>query len=561
MVPASTIGHRSSCRRNRAGLVCLVALLVSFVAPISRAATATLTVLHINDTHSHLDAVGPRDAALAGTVGGIARAATVIGRERAADPNALLLHGGDLFQGDLFFNNYFGVPELGLLAALGFDAMTVGNHEFDLGPDTLAGALSEAYVNGGVPLLSANLDLSSYPALSPFIRPWLLREVAGVKVGIFGMTTPDDPMMRPDPVRVLGAGDPATVLGIAGQQVAELRAAGAQVVICMSHLGYAYDQALAANVPGIDVVIGAHDHLELETPTEVANPAGGTTYIVQAGCHYRNVGRLRLDVGPEGVHLHDYALLPVDASVEPAPEVQALVEQLKDGITARWGDVYDSAVATARKPVAKRLDRGAFRDSPMGDLVTDAFRSHTRTDIAITADGLISEGLSQGRLVAADVFRTVSYGYDVDTGLGLRLATFDITGAELLRSLEITLGYLEVSDDFFIEVSGMRFAYDPQAPVGKRVIRSSVVVDGKRLRPSQTYSVTADTGIVVLLPMIGVEVANLELLPDLEYGVLLDHVRALKTLDGRNDGRIRESFVFRDPRRGCKSLIDPRPMP
>jgi 5'-nucleotidase/UDP-sugar diphosphatase len=539
--------YRSRPGSRRAGAILLVALLGCTLArPVAVSAT-TLTVLHVNDTHSHLDATGPRDAKLAGTVGGIARAATVIARERAAAPDALLLHGGDLFQGDLFFNQYFGVPELGLLAALGFDAMTVGNHELDFGPDTLAGALAEAFPGGGVPLLSANLDLTGYPALSAFVRQSLLRNVSGVEVGIFGMTTPDDPMMQPDPVQVLGTGDPVTVLGIAGEVVADLRAAGAEVVICMSHLGYAYDQALAANVPGIDVIVGAHDHLVLETPTMVANPAGGTTIIVQAGCHYRYVGRLRLDVGPEGVRLGDYVLLPVDEAVPPAPQVQAVVDQLKDGIVARWGDVYGTTVASARKPVALRDDRGTFRDSPIGDLVTDALRTETGTDLAITTDGLISEGLAQGPLVAADVFRVVSYGYDVDTGLDLQLATCDITGAELLQALEITLGYLDVSDAFFVEVSGIRFAYDPLAPVGKRVVLPTVRVGDRAIDPSRTYSATVDAAIVALLPMLGVEVSNVRLLPTLEYEALLDHVRTLGVLDGRCDGRIRESLAHLTP--------------
>ena len=551
----------SSSRQDLVVAVLLFTLLACACMHAGIAGAATVTVLFVNDTHSHLDAVGPRDAALVGTIGGLARAATIIARERTADPEALVLHAGDFFQGDLFFNAYFGVPELRLLAAAGVDAIAVGNHEFDLGPEVLAGALGEAFPDGEVPLLSANLDLSGFPALSAFIRPSMIREVAGVKVGIFGMTVPDDPLMRPDPVQVLGAGDPEALLGLAGAQVAELRAAGAQVVICLSHLGYAYDRALAENVPGVDIIVGGHDHIEFAEPAEVDNPAGGTTLIVSAGSHYRNVGRLRVDAGPGGVRLLDYKLLRLDASVTPAPQVQAVVDQLKAGIVARWGDVFATEVATARHPIAKEWARGVFRDSPMGNLVTDALRLRTGADIAITANGLISEGLPEGPLVAADVFRTVSYGYDLETGLGLRVATFDITGAELVHGLEATLAFLGVSRDFFLEVSGMRFSYDPEEPVGTRVPLSTVRIGRDRLDPSRSYSVAVNTGIVVLLPMLGVEVSNVQLLPILEYEAVLDHVRALGTLDARSDGRIRELARLPDPKRGRKSLIDPNPLP
>ena len=108
------------------------------VCPALAARPATITLLHVNDTHSHLDAWGPKDRHLDGTLGGMAKAASVIAAVRATEPNVLLLHAGDVFHGDLFFNEYFGVPELQLMKQLGFDAMAVGNHEFDFGPDVLA---------------------------------------------------------------------------------------------------------------------------------------------------------------------------------------------------------------------------------------------------------------------------------------------------------------------------------------------------------------------------------------------------------------------------------------
>jgi 5'-nucleotidase/UDP-sugar diphosphatase len=221
------------------GLV-VSAILVAGAAGILLAQDTTITLLHINDTHSHLEATGPKDANLNGTLGGIAKAATVIGSARAAESNVLFLHAGDFFQGDPFFNKYFGVPELRILKQLGVDAMAVGNHEFDYGPGALSDALSAAFAGGSFPLVSANLDLSAFPSLMKWIQPSILKTIAGVKIGIFGMTVPNNPQYRPAPVIVRDS-----VAAIAEQAVKSLRNAGAEVVVFLSHLGIFYDRMVA----------------------------------------------------------------------------------------------------------------------------------------------------------------------------------------------------------------------------------------------------------------------------------------------------------------------------
>ncbi|MGD1146853.1 MAG: 5'-nucleotidase C-terminal domain-containing protein [Thermoanaerobaculaceae bacterium] len=543
--PAGSLRRIVSCL---AVAVAAVACLVT--SPALEAGPTTITLLHVNDTHSHLDAWGPKDRHLEGTVGGMAKAASVIAAVRAREPNVLLLHAGDVFHGDLFFNAYFGVPEFQLMKELGFDAMAVGNHEFDFGPDVLAGSLAAAYGDSTLPLLSANLDLSGYPALATWIRPNMIKEVGGVRIGIFGMTVPDDVMNMPAPVRILGAGDPAVLMGIAAQQVGELRGSGAEVVICLSHLGVLYDRAVAANVPGIDIIVGGHNHYVFERPEVVNNPEDKPTLILQAGSHYEYVGRLRFTVEVGAVKVVSYKLLPVDDRVQPLPQVQGVVDDLKQGIVATYGDVYKLALATAVRDLEMVTDPDRpERDSAMGDLITDALRERTATDIAITANGLISEGIFKGPIVGVDLFRPVSYGYDPATGLGLKIATFRLAGAELIKSLEMGLTYLGIDEDFFLQVSGMSFEYDPRAAAGGRVLPSSVRVHGQRIDPYRTYSVTVNEAIAALLPMMGVEVSDLQLLPDLEYDVLKDHVIGLHRVDVRPEGRIVDVSVRRCGRR------------
>lgn len=503
----------------------------------------TFTILHVNDTHSHVLKFGPKDGNLDGTIGGLAKAATVIGETRATDPNVILLHAGDLFHGTLFFNMYFGVPQLQIMRQLGFDAMAVGNHEFDYGPDILAYALSQAYGTDTLPLLSANLDMSGYPALATWVKPSIIKEIDGVKIGIFGMTVPNVPTSRPDPVVILGGDDPAVIMGIAGQTAGALRAAGAQVVIMLSHLGYAYDQAVAQNVPGIDIIVGGHDHYLFEQPHIFTNPGGTQTIVVQAGKYYEDIGKMHFTYADGQVLLDDYQIIPLDETVPDDPTVAAMLAQLQQGVEQRYGDVYYDVLATAQWDITTTYDpAGRSRDTAMGNLITDAMRDFTHTDIAVTPNGLISEGLTQGPIVGADLFRPVSYGYDPETGLGLKIATFRITPFELMKGLEVGLAYLPYDETAFLQVSGMKYKYDSTRPMGERVLK--VKIHGKKLYlRDKTYTVTTNTGVLALLPLMGVNVTDVHVLPDLEYDVLKSYVEKLGTVKYKSKGRIKDMAV------------------
>jgi len=503
----------------------------------------TITLLHVNDTHSHLDAFGPKDENLNGLIGGIAKAATVIGQVRATEPNVLLLHAGDVFQGDLFFNKYFGIPEFQMMYQSGFDAMAVGNHEFDFGPGVLNDVLTTAFAGGSFPLLSANLDMSAFPQLQTWIQPSIMRMIDGVQIGIFGMTVPGNPTTMSDPVVIL-----EDIVGIGQQTATSLRSLGAQVVICLSHLGVYLDKIVATYVQGIDFIIGGHDHLLFEQPIPVTGVFGQTTHIFQVGEHYRFMGKLRFSVEASIIQIVDYTVLALDSSIAAEPSVQGIVDVLKAGIVTQYGNVYTDVVGTAQNELGELYDlTSPLRDTPLGNLIADAYRARTSTEIAITPNGLISERIYAGRVVAADVFRAVSYGFDEATGLGLKMATFQITGAELLKGLEISLSQLEVTDDFSPQVSGMTFKYNPRRPAGHRVIVGSIRINGRPFIPVARYTVTVNTGLLMLLNDLGVQVDNITLLPDLEYHVVRDYIEQLGTVQYHAEGRIQDIRVQARP--------------
>jgi 5'-nucleotidase/UDP-sugar diphosphatase len=522
-------------RLNRAMILTFACMILVFGQGVN------VTLLHVNDTHSHLDAFGPKDKHLDGTIGGIAKAAYLIGTVRATEPNVVLLHAGDLFHGDFFYNLYFGVPEFQIMQQLGFDAMAVGNHEWEFGPDVLYGSLVAAFGSTpGFPLLSANTDLTGYPDLKTYIKSAVIIMRDGLKIAVFGMTIPGHPTENPAPAVIL-----PDVMTIAYQMVDSLRTKeGAQVVICLSHLGSLYDQAVAANIPGINVIVGGHDHYVFDQPLSIPNPGGTSTLILQAGANYEHIGKLSLHVENGIVSVNSYQMLNVDASVPKVAEIQAVVDELKLGITQQYGNVYHKVEGIAVRDLDKLYDPSVpIRDTPFGNLVTDACRNQTHTDIAIAAHGFINEKIYKGPIVGADIFRPLCNGYDPATGLGFKLVTMDLTGMDIVTGLESSLSYLGLDDDFFLDVSGMRFRYDASHPVGSRVDIQSIRIDGKKLNATARYTVTVNEGIAALLSLMGITPTNVQILPDLEYNVVRNYIRKLAVVAYQSEGRIRDVSV------------------
>ena len=252
---------------------------VAFGQAADRQAAHRLTVLHMNDFHSRHEAVDGRamacDAGREGCFGGSARLATAIKAQRAAaeaDGRAvLLLDAGDQFQGSLFYTAHHGMAELAVMHAVGTDAMAVGNHEFDNGPGTL-GRFADA---ARFPVLSANVDAMAEPALAGRLHPYALFDRAGLRIAVVGLTT-TEALLSSSPGPNISIGDARAALAT---NAAAARAAGADVVIALSHLGVAADGGL--DVPGVGVILGGHSHTLLSNvepgalgPHPVVSPFG-----------------------------------------------------------------------------------------------------------------------------------------------------------------------------------------------------------------------------------------------------------------------------------------------
>ena len=260
--------------------------------------TRRLTVLHTNDWHSHVDPF-PDDGGRNANQGGAVRRAALIERIRAAEDHVLLLDSGDIFQGTPYFNFFLGEVEMKLMTQMGYDAATIGNHDFDGGIQNLADQLQHA----SFPLLSANYDFTGTP-LDGHTESYRVFDRGGVRVGVFGLGIELDGLV---PAKLYGATEYLDPVARGNQTALHLRETEkCDLVICLSHLGFRYaddkvsDVSLAAASRNIDLILGGHTHTFLDEPVIVPNLDGHSTVINQVGFGGLRLGRLDITFPKSG---------------------------------------------------------------------------------------------------------------------------------------------------------------------------------------------------------------------------------------------------------------------
>jgi 5'-nucleotidase / UDP-sugar diphosphatase len=459
------------------------AISVSALALSAGAAHAdfTLDILHINDLHSRIEAINSSDATCSAEqaeanecFGGVARLKTKIDERRDAltgeGANVLVLDAGDQFQGSLFYTTYKGEAEAEFMNAIGFDAMAIGNHEFDDGPEAL-----DAFIGlVDVPLLSGNTVAAEGSLLAGKYEPYLIKELGGERIGIVSVlatdtdetSSPGDDISFEDEIEYLTGA------------VAELEAEGINKIILLSHVGSVRDQEIAAAVDGIDVIVGGHSHTLLSNteegaagayPTMVANPSGTDVPIVQAYAYSKYLGELRVEFDDEGNVTSasgDPHLL--DSSVEPDAEVAARVAELAEPIQ----DLMLERVSETTTAIDGSRETCRAGECEMGNLVTDAMLWQTAdqgVQLVIQNGGGLRASIDEGEITMGDVLGVLPFQNT--------LATFQLSGAGVVAALENGLSQYEEQAGRFAQVAGMRYTFDATQPAGSRIV-SVEVADG-----------------------------------------------------------------------------------
>ena len=262
---------------------------------LSMKANSTLkqiTILHTNDTHSHIDPL-PANDPLRPNKGGAARRAALINQIRTENPNTLHFDAGDIFQGTPYFNFYGGELEFKIMSMLKYDAATFGNHDFDNGVEGLVAQLPHATFE----FINANYDVSN-TALAGHVKPYKIYNIAGIKIGVYGLGVELEGLVNK---RQYGETVYLNPIEIAQDMEHRLHnQEQCDLIICLSHLGYDYldnplkvsDLKVAAQTSHTDLIIGGHTHTFLDKPTLVTNKSGKTTLVNQVGCYGINLGRI-----------------------------------------------------------------------------------------------------------------------------------------------------------------------------------------------------------------------------------------------------------------------------
>lgn len=416
-----------------------------------------VTFLHINDTYE----LQPVDG---GRRGGMARLATLVRRIRGEHPHALFSHGGDAISPSVMSTYLKGEQMIAALNAIGLDVATFGNHEFDFGPAVLRQRMSESKFAW----LSANvLDRATG---QPFggARGDMLVTANGVRIGLLGLTitatetssNPGDAVefRRPVPVAL--------------ETSRRLRAAGAQLVVAVTHQDMPADRALAAT-PGmeLDVILGGHEHEPLvaeEGRTLIVKAGGDARYLVQVDVWLDGGGRLAE---------RSWTFHEVSARLAPDAQVAALVERYAQKLNRELDIVIGS---TAVSLEARRMPLRT-QESNLANFIADAVRVRARTDVALINGG----GIRTDRIVPPGPLRK----RDINALLPFTnvVVTVEMPGRQLRDALEEGLANIERAAGGFLQVSGLRVVYDPARPPGERV--RQVMVAGVPLDPERLYTV------------------------------------------------------------------------
>jgi 2',3'-cyclic-nucleotide 2'-phosphodiesterase (5'-nucleotidase family) len=370
----------------------------------------------------------------------------------------LLLDAGDVRTGAYCSDQQHSEPDFQFMEAMGYDAMTVGNHEFDVVFDHLVTQSKRV----SFPFLSANIRLTQGELLFP---SHALFDRQGLRIAVIGLTPPETASIstRGGDSRVRFE-DPFPALG---RLVDELRG-HVQVLVVLSHLGLEQDRRMAAQVPGIDVILGGHSHHALRSPQRVEG-----TIIAHAGSNGRYVGRLELDVRPSGVDLVSGGLEEVGPDLAVDPTVAQIM--------ARYHCTGGRApVATLAEPITREKLDGPGSSSPLSNLVSDAYRAIGEADVALVNRGGLRSDLPAGRLTEREVHSVLPFENT--------LVVLEATGAVLQRIAESIHGRGPEGRGYLFP-SGMEFFFGP----GDQV---RVVVDGQEVAPEQPLTLAVSSFIV-----------------------------------------------------------------
>jgi 5'-nucleotidase len=455
-----------------------------------------LNILHINDLHSRIEAINKSDSTCSADdagknecFGGIARVKAAIDARRAelTGKNVLTLDAGDQFQGSLFYTTYKSAPIAEFMNGIGFDAMAIGNHEFDDGPEELAKFIDALQF----PMISGNTLAGLNSPVADKFKPYIVKDFGGEKVAVVSVLATDTDETSSPGDSILFADE----IGYLKEAVKEIEGQGIDKIVLLSHVGYPKDQEIAAAVDGIDVIVGGHSHTLLSNtdenaagpyPTMVKSPSGKDVPIVQAYAYSKYLGDLTVvfdDAGVVKSATGEPKLL--DASVTPDAGFVAKVAELAGPIE----ELKLKEIGATAEAIEGSRDVCRAMECSMGNLVADAMidrLSDQGITIAIQNGGGLRASIDAGTVTMGEVLTVLPFQNT--------LASFQLKGSDIVAALENGVSQVEEGAGRFPQVSGLKYTADLNKPAGSR-ITSVEVKEGDAfvaIDPNKVYGVATN---------------------------------------------------------------------
>lgn len=495
------------------------------------ACNVRVTLLQVNDVYRFT----PADR---GASGGLARISTLRKQIIKESPNTLFLLAGDTISPSVESITYKGKQMIDAWNQVGLDYSVFGNHEFDYGDAVLLERMKESNFKW----LGANVVNAKTAKTFGATPLFDVREFGGVKVGIFGITLPETKTTsKPDADTVFG--DPCET---ANRVIPQIRAAGANTIVALTHLSLRQDKQLARCARGIDVIIGGHEHTLLES-------SSGGTPIFKMTADARELGRIDLNIDPKTgkVESIDWEIIPVNDKTADDPAFAPVVEKYGKLLKELDAPVGRTEVALDARSATSRSE-----ETNIADFIADSFRKDSGADVALINGGSIraDDVLPAGDLTVRDVLSILPFGND--------LAVIEVPGNVLLEALEhgVSLTGPGAEPGRFAQVSGIRYSFDASKLPGARV--SDVTVNGKPLDLKKTYTLVTTSFIAGG----GDQYAMFKGRPNVlkkkltDSGVLRGAIESAKTIAPKSDGRIRRIDTPADAK-PCATTPAPTPTP
>lgn len=441
-------------RLSRTGF-CLI-LLIILCVPFAFGETVEIRILYVNDFHGFAEPYKPLGSEQ--MFGGIYYLSEIVNRLRNEKPS-LLLSAGDMIQGSNWANLSEGKSVIELMNAMGFDAMVVGNHEFDFGKEVLRKRVSEA----DFPVLCSNIEGFD------ILKPYVIKEISGIKIAIIGIVT-EDTSVSTHPRNVVGLTflSPENTIK---KYIEELKDR-VEIILVLSHMGHHADRILAEKIKGIDVIVGGHSHTKVERPVLI-----GDTIIVQAWEHGKALGVLDLTIKDGKIIHFDGHLEEIKPEIGKEDKaVKAIVDKYNNRVNAVLNEIIGEAQLDLDGENVRK------KETNLGNLIADIIRKTAGADVAIINGGGIRTGIKKGEIKVKDVYSVLPFDNYI--------VAIKLSGKQIKETLEHGVSAIEEGAGRFPQVSGLKFTYNPFAKPGFRV--KEIFVGDRPLELDKEYIVATN---------------------------------------------------------------------